>query len=80
MSEALIRALGQDTVKLQIGVSVDVNVGLDTLLSHSEVFLAGMDRDGANSISVTSIDRRLLLRLQVIGLILVSGDENDDMR
>ena len=80
MSVASLRAIGQDAVELHIRVGVDVDVGLHTLLSNSKELLAGVDGDRTDTISVASMDRRLLLCLQVVSLVLVATHENDDVR
>ena len=79
MSIALLRALLQDAVQLKVGVAVDVDVGLDTLLSNSKMRLLGVNSDGADTIPVLAVEGYLLLCLEVVGLVLVTTDEDDDV-
>ena len=80
MSVAHLSALLQDSVQPHAGVLVDVDVGEVTLLSDGEVLLIGVDGNGADTIAVLTVERYKSLRLQVVGLVLVTSDEDDFLR
>lgn len=66
----------QDSVQFERGILVDVDIWEFTFLSDSEMLLFRMHSDRTNAISVLTVERRILLCLQIVGQILVSGDED----
>ena len=80
MSIHLLSASLQDAVELERWELVDVDVGPFALLGHSEVLQSWVNANRTDTIGVAPMERLVLLRLQVVGLILVAGDENDGRR
>jgi len=66
----------QDSVQFQAWVLVDVDVWEFALLGDREVLTSRVDGDRANSVTILAVEGHVLLGLQVVGLILVTGHEN----
>ena len=67
----------QDSIEFERGEFVDVDVRVVTFLGHSEVLSAWVNGDRAHTIAVFAVERHILLCLQVIGLVLVTGYKDD---
>ena len=67
----------QDSVKFQAWVLVDVDVWEFALLSNREMLTIWVNGDGADTVTVLAMEGHMLLRLQVVGLVLVTGHVND---
>lgn len=70
----------QDSIQLERGEFVDVDVRELTFLGHCKVLSARMNCDRAHTVAVFAMERHILLCLQVIGLVLVTGYKDDRSR
>jgi hypothetical protein len=77
MGVSRLGSLLQDSVQFERWVLVDIDIRKVTFLSDSKMLLIGVYSDGTYAISVLTVERRILLCLQIVGLILVSSDEDD---
>ena len=70
----------QDSIQFERGILVDVDVGEVTFLSNGEMLSARVHRDRTHAIAILAMECRILLRLQVVSLILVTTDKDDGCR
>jgi len=79
MNKKLVSSISQDSIKTHWRVLTDVNDGLVSLLSNSEVFAVRMDSDRSNTVSISSCVGLVFMSSQVKSLVAVTANIDNDI-
>ena len=79
MSIDEVSTFAHNAVKFQGRPLVYIDVGADALFCNREILSCVVDRDGANAVRVHAVIGLEVLAGQVVGLVLVTSDEDDDI-